>query len=388
MGSPAPAGSVILSFLLTGMQRAGTTLVEKLLCNHPDLSVLSQPLPFLMVEAKRRFLRTLDAGADPYPLGPLFRERRYVPEDLRRHLEGDRWSPAEVVAMLEEGRGSPGQYTEISPRAAARALGERPLDLAATLATLYGRLGPRAHAAASGAKETLAEELVPYLLARGFRAIVVLRDPRDVLASLNHGVGSRYGGRRKPTLFNLRNWRKSVAFALHLRSHPGFRFLRYEDLVERPLEELDRLAGLLGVAPFSQGVFEDGIGRILDQDGAEWRGNSSHGAPGETLSEASIGRYREVLPSEVVAFAEAVCGPEMRLLGYSIDGAGADPAAVIATFQDPYPVEREELRGYACDGREREDEIRRLELLREGPKAAALPFLLFPEAWQALHATP
>jgi hypothetical protein len=95
-------------------------------------------------------------------------------------------------------------------------------------------------AAYVGGKETLWEEMLPFLLERGAAGVIILRDPRDVLASLNHGRGAEYGGRLKPTLFNIRNWRKSAAFALHLERHPRFLWLRYEDLVTRPREVLDR----------------------------------------------------------------------------------------------------------------------------------------------------
>ena len=46
-------------FFITGMGRSGTTLLEKLLCNHKDLSVLSQPLPLVFIDLKKRFLETL-----------------------------------------------------------------------------------------------------------------------------------------------------------------------------------------------------------------------------------------------------------------------------------------------------------------------------------------
>jgi Sulfotransferase family len=47
------------TLFVTGMQRSGTTLLEKLLHAHPELSVLSQPFPLLFVEVKRAFLESI-----------------------------------------------------------------------------------------------------------------------------------------------------------------------------------------------------------------------------------------------------------------------------------------------------------------------------------------
>ena len=65
------------ALFVTGAQRSGTTLLEKVLASQPGISMLSQPFPLLFVEVKRAFLRSL-GNDDPYPLGHLFRERRYT----------------------------------------------------------------------------------------------------------------------------------------------------------------------------------------------------------------------------------------------------------------------------------------------------------------------
>ena len=62
-----------------------------------------------------------------------------------------------------------------------------PGDFAATLEQLYRRLGQPKRARWFGGKETLCEEFVPYLLERGAFCAIILRDPRDTLASMNHG---------------------------------------------------------------------------------------------------------------------------------------------------------------------------------------------------------
>jgi hypothetical protein len=161
-----------------------------------------------------------------------------------------------------------------------------------------------------------------------------------MLASLNHGRGQQFGGTLKPTLFNLRHWRKSVAFALHLQDHPRVTWMRYEDLVADPVPQLNRLARMLDVPAFSDAMFEHGI---LDQDGRPWEGNSSHFST-RGLDASSVGAYRTVLPAAVTAYAEAACYPELAALGYSVSISRDEVPAILAGFHEPYDDVRENLR--------------------------------------------
>ncbi|HSF42647.1 MAG TPA: sulfotransferase [Thermoanaerobaculia bacterium] len=370
------------TLFVTGMQRSGTTLLEKLLASHPEISVLSQPFPLLFVEAKRAFLRDFLGESPAYPLGPLFGEERYTPSDLARFLAG--WRPGlaqvrEVFAALE---GFSGQYTRFPPAELEAALAElTPGDLMHAVSHLYRALSGSPEARVHGGKETICEELLPFLLGRGCRGIVILRDPRDVLASLNHGRGREHGGRLKPTLYNLRNWRKSVAFALHLEPHPLFARVRYEDLVARPAEALAPLAGFLGVPPFEEDLFASGI---RDRDGRIWEGNSSHGAL-HGVSAAPVGAWREVLPPGVARFVEAACYPELVRLGYPVSLAWEEVPGVLASFEDPYGLEREDLAEHAGPAA-LSRELSRLELLPRPASAASRPAFLFEDVHDALRA--
>ncbi len=335
---------------LTGMQRSGTTLLEKL------LGLLSQPFPLLFVEAKRDFLRGLGRSGVRYPLGHLFLEDGYRPEDFHRHLEELRFDGARLQRIFEEMQGFSGQYTRVDPAAIPRL---PPRGFAELLTSLYRALST------AGSKETICEEFLPYFLDQGWRCALILRDPRDVVASLNHGRGPEYGGRLKPTVFNVRNWRKSVAYALHLEGTPGFLWLRYEDLVADPGAVLQA---------FGLGNFETGEIR-------GWTGNSSHG---ERLgvSAASVGAYRKVLSPEVIRFIEAACLPEMRLLGYPVSLDVEEAPGVLRDFKEPYEITREGMESDITS----EDEVRRLELLGEDdPDTATRPWFLFERAHARLR---
>ncbi len=367
---------------VTGMQRSGTTLLEKLLCNHPRISILSQPFPLLFVEVKRRFLRLLGEADAPYPLGDLFLEASYDEEGLHGFLAGLTLGAPDLRALFEEMAHFSGQYTRFAPERREEVLGRlAPGDLASILAQLYRSLAHRPGADWFGGKETLWEELLPFLLERGFTCLLILRDPRGVLASLNHGRGLEHGGRLKPTLFNVRNWRKSAAFALHLESHSRFLCLRYEDLIASPRESLDRIAALLGVEPFAEELFVSGI---RGQDGQLWEGNSSHRAQ-RGIDPSSADLHREVLPPEVARYVEATCWPELRCLGYPVYLGWAEAPEVIRGFADPYEVTRPELRGYVTDPARADEELRRCELLRGGEASEARVFFLFEDVFNRLR---
>jgi hypothetical protein len=361
-------------------------LIEKLLCNHPRISLLSQPFPLLFVEVKRRFLRLLGEAHARYPLGNLFLETRYGERDLHRFLADQSLDATDLRAVLAEMADFSGQYTRFAPERLAETLRRlEPGDLASVLAQLYGSLAHKPGADRLGGKETLWEELLPFLLDRGFAGLVIVRDPRDVLASLNHGRGPQYGGRLKPTLFNVRNWRKSAAFVLHLRNRPGFFWLRFEDLIARPREVLDRIAGFLGVERFAEELLE---GTIRDQDGLPWEGNSSHQVR-RGIDPLAAARYREILPAEVARYVEAACWPELRSLGYPVDLDWDEIPDVIRGFTDPYGMDRPELSGFASEPMSRTsrtaEELRRHELLRGGDGDEAGPFFLFEDVFRQLR---
>jgi Sulfotransferase domain len=369
---------------VTGMQRAGTTLCGRLVGAHPGVTILSQPFPLLFVEAKRAFMRELTppAGDVRYPLAHLFLEERYRPREFAAFLSRYRASAETLDRLFGEMATFSGQYTRPDPerlRPAVRRLDRA--DFASTVADLYRAMSDGPETAVYGGKETLCEEFLPYFLDSGWTAILIVRDPRDVLASLNHGRGQEYGGRLKPTLFNVRNWRKSVAFALHLAGHPRFTWVRYEDVVARPLQSLGRVAAALGVEPFTEAMIDRAL---TSAAGVRWPGNSSHRRhDGVTIG--SIGTYREVLPATVAAYVEATCYPELRCLGYESSIGERDVPQILTTFEEPYEISRPDLARYSTTPADVAAEIRRAQLVREAGCDASESYFLFTDVHARLR---
>lgn len=368
---------------VTGMARCGTTLIEKLISHHGAASLLSQPFPFLFLGAKRAFLKTIGRGADAYPLGDLFLETEYTPADFRRHLRGRTMEAETVRSVFTAMDGYSGQYTKFDAATLDQVLARLPAgDLASTVDALYTALSADPSAQLRGGKETGCEEFLPHLLDAGARCLVIVRDPRDMLASLNHGQGPTFAGTVKPTLFNLRQWRKSVAFVMHLREHPCFFWLRYEDLVADPVSVLNPVLTALGVSPYRADAFAEGI---RTKDGSPWHGNSSYTERHE-LDATSVGQYKTVLPPAVQRASEALCYPELRYLGYATRLRPADLREVIATFTEPYPCVREDLRERFADPRRIEEELERVRLLQD-PAGSLQPYFLFDDVYRLLRRT-
>jgi hypothetical protein len=355
--------------LVTGAQRSGTTLLAKLLNTRDRLSILSQPFPLLFTEVKGAFLRTLGHD-DRYPLGHLFLENRYSGEAFGRFLHEWRTTPEELRPLFARMTGYSGQYTRFTDAQLEEALSRIPPDagFAEVVASLDRSLSGDADAEVFGSKETICEEYVPPLLDRGFRCVILIRDPRDVVASLNHGRGSKFAGELKPTLFNIRSWRKSVAFALAMDGHPRFAWCRYEDLVANPGGELSRL----GLGTFSTAA------EVRDANGDVWRGNSSHGEM-HGISAASVGAHRSMLPAPVAQWIEAACLPELRCLGYETTLTRETATHVLEQFREHYTITRMGMEADAATPANVVLETQRLERAAQAPGEKSARWFLFPQ---------
>ncbi len=369
--------------LVTGMPRSGTTLVDKLLSSHPQAHVLSQPLPLLYVRIKRAFLESRPtAGREPlalrYPLNDMFGPNYYPPAELRQFLESFRLSRELCRQTLEEMVPFDGQYTK--PSSPFQVLeGYRPAPLHDFVERYCEPLVATGQPRIAGTKEAYCEEYTPYYLSSGARVLEILRDPRDILTSLNSGHGPRFGGRSKPHLFNLRQWRKSVAFALAHRAQPGFLAVRYEDLVRDPPSVTARITDFLELDRFAPEILR---GDLKSQSGERWSSNSSS-CPATRIVTDSIGRYRRHLSRETDLFVQAVCFAEMKELGYEVEIGEGEVLPILARYLESGPAERPELGSYLWSEDRYIEEQARWQSMGQGTFEPA--WFLFEEAFLSLR---
>jgi len=353
--------------LVTGCYRSGTTLVEKLLHSHPQVAIGAQPFSPLFWIAMEKFHGSMGITRR-YPLGHLFGERGYGPKARDAFLGRLELSASDLDRLFSQLDPSEDfasskirtQRDRIDPGSFRSVLRQ--------FLELLDELYPKEQGRIVGAKEIVCEEFMPFLLAHGHACILIIRDPRDVVASVHFGKRGEYTGAQRPVLNTLRLWRKSVAFAIELEGTPGFSWLRYEDLVGDPVRSMLALTSALGLEEFSSSTFD---GELQDQSGEVWRANSSF-EPHAGVSRGSVGSYRARLPNSVVRYIETLCLPEMRLIGYEADRATTFDPEVVRSYRDPFEETHSRFEsGYSHAPVRVDAEIARFEGIASGELSAA-----------------
>lgn len=164
-----------------------------------------------------------------------------------------------------------------------------------------------------GAQTGLIERYADHLFAAypGLRIVHMLRDPRDryeaSLARWPDGRG-RAGGA-------VARWHYSTALAeRHARRHPdAYLIVRFEDLVHDTEATLQRVCGFIG-APYTPDM--------LSMDAApKLRATlvAGGGAGRQLLQPGFIGRHRDKVPADELAFMQLHLGRRMRAYGYAPD---------------------------------------------------------------------
>lgn len=319
------------NLLITGCYRSGTTLVEKVLNQHPGLAVASQPFPVLYALLKERFLAERNLTRR-YPLDHLFLESGFTRADFYAFLDRYRVESEDLYELFDRLEKYQGLWTPEIRSARGELRGGTFWDLYDQLQRFLERLFPRPGVVYRGTKEVLIEEYAPYFARHKIPVVCVMRDPRGMIASLNFCERGNFAGANRPVLFSLRAWRKSVAIATELASTGTGWVVRYEDIAVRPTAVLQPLCEWLQVEPVPEDVLS---GTLIDQYGRTWHGNSSFSAK-EGIQRDSIASWEAKLPRAVVEYIETICMPEMRLLGYGPSIRREFDPEVIRSYRDPF----------------------------------------------------
>ena len=280
--------------IISGMMRSGTTLIQKALSAHPEIDIEYQSRTNQLIGIKKLFLEGL--GRENYHV-----LSHYNPSKGYKFQDFFEWQ-----ASQEAVRGQIFSGLECSDSLVV------------------------------GVKEVLAEEFYPKLLEEGVYCLNIIRDPRDVIASMSFGHGSEFTGKPRPVLFDLRNWRKSVHFSLRLKESDSFKTIIFEDLIGDPDKVLGKLFDWLKVSKLPA--------KHVDNKMKEnkWNGNSSFGNK-RPFDRSVIGGYKSILPLSTISFIDAVCFPEMDWAGYKLDNTELDIISTIRNYRDPFPIERDEF---------------------------------------------
>lgn len=311
---------------ITGMGRSGTTLIEKLLTNHPKIDMLSQPFPLVFISLKSMFLESIGIN-EYYVLNNNTNDTKYTQEEFDKFLSNVNIKQEFLINLFAKMQQYSGQYTK--PNSLIRTETDKGFYNFNEIFEASLNYFSLKNKEFTGTKETMCEEFLPYLCNNQFKSIIIVRDPRDVVASANYPKGEKHFGSKKPILFILRTWIKSINYIRLLQKNKNLFYFKYEDLVTAPYEILAKVTDFLGTTPFEKNHFEKGI---YDRDGELWKANTSFDTKTSFISSKSVGGYRNVLSDDEINYIESICKSEMELMGYSFD---TQPnKKIIKTFKD------------------------------------------------------
>ncbi len=326
--------------LINGVFRSGTTLLSRALNVHPQCLVISDPFIYFF-KAYRNY-HYVEAGYTEFhpdePMSDWFLDPR--DDALRRILDSDfsEEMPPEykekVRADIVDWKSH--QHSELCRRI-DEADGQTFADFFDGLMRLSLDIYGDDNTRLLGTKVSWCEEFIP-ALSRAFpnmKFVFPVRDVRAIVASQN-SLSGRLEGKR-PLLFYLRHWRKSVNFLLLFASHPSLRNqrflnLRYEDLIR------DARAHLSAICDFLELEFEEAIcssDNFTTPDGSgPWQPNTSYVA-GRGFYSTSLDKWRSILSLEQIDAISALAGPELSVMGYEVDDA--DQSRVFALGKNIEP---------------------------------------------------
>jgi hypothetical protein len=362
---------------ITGLYRSGTTLVEKIIQNNPEIFIANQPTPFLFFELKNKILKEDNVEYYP-PLNTLFSEKYEDVNLFKKKIDSTLIDHNDLVSIMNKSYEYKGGLTKEIKKITNKLDPGTLIKVYRQIITLLAKEF-NYHGNYFGSKEVLCEEYIPYFIGKDVKTILVYRDPRDVITSLNYGKGEDYTGAIRPTLYNLRKWRKSIAFVLKYKSHPNFHSIKYEDLINSTCNTLEKTSNFLGI-DINKKLFNNGI---KDQYGNLWKSNSSHNVT-SIINNDSIKKYLKVLPEEMIRYIETICFPELLALGYDLNYPRLD-VSKIKSFKEPYDNIRNDFeRDYSSTRKHVNEELYRLELLSSSNTLDIEKWFIFGEVYKEL----
>jgi hypothetical protein len=293
--------------IICGHQRSGTTLLQSLLDGHPQLLSLPNEgayfSSFAYVARSAPSIRDMDRFAAEWV-------SRFVDPNFEPHFRLGN-SDANRNPAVDFARSLFGWYEAVRSRV--------PQEFAALLAlaaAFWATTTPLSVPELWVEKTPQNEHHVDRFAFFGAaRFIQLVRDPRAVLGSLGE-IYRTIGIAR----FDVAKHARAIGRSLHLADENsrrlGSRYLvvRYEDVVARPSQEIERVRQFLGIAP-------DPTLLVPTAGGSAVRANSSFGQPAPGVIESS--RPTSVLAAEHLALLGVYAADSARLFGYEVGAPGS-----------------------------------------------------------------
>jgi len=305
--------------LVLGTQRSGKTLISRALNTHPNIIVQMEPFFFFFKMCRNIFLRDVlkKTDFDPdYPMDSGFCKSHDEKQLLKEYFSRLEFTHSDIeelkVLTVKQNRGKM-RAPKIIPFLDKLQAGTAPTVLKCLLGIL-NEAYKKQDVMVVGLSEGWCDEYIEILLNyddMDFRCIHCIRDPRAIVASRN--VGGRIHVGKYPLLFIIRHWRKTIAYSILCKDHPGYMSVRYENVVREPEKWFREICDFIGV-PFSERLLETSL--YVNGDGSIWQRNTAYKGPiKEGFSTDSVERWEGILSRDEVGLIEYLCKTEMDYLG-------------------------------------------------------------------------
>ncbi|OUU53234.1 MAG: hypothetical protein CBC25_01170 [Pelagibacteraceae bacterium TMED65] len=178
------------------------------------------------------------------------------------------------------------------------------------------------------------------------KAILILRDPRSILASFK-----RYTNAPTPlyleAVFNAFDCMRHAIFYQNSSISKKIYVTRYEDFVKNPSNELNKVLRKFSLEKMTVSKFQESI--WFDPYGSEWFSNSSFAKnePKKFDTKNAINRWRNNLSEHEIKMTEFICSAEMREFNYDRkfeDVNIKDLESYLSSFKDS--MEKETIIGH------------------------------------------
>lgn len=168
-----------------------------------------------------------------------------------------------------------------------------------------------------GDKESMAWTRIPAFLEMfpDGKAIVIVRDPRDVVNSFKHTTIAK-GDDYLISLFDVVD-AINHAVRLSLRSPDRVLMVKFEKLKLQPEAEVRRLCNFLEI-DFDPVMLDEGA--FTDHSGNIWDGKESLSFPTETDKLAPVGRWKKMIASDDLFLCEWIARSQIQAIDQALSG--------------------------------------------------------------------
>ncbi len=295
-------GELIRPIFIVGSERSGTTLLRLMLHAHPRIAIPPQTKYVKKLYKRRLFFGNL-AGE---------KNRQELARWLHSHFDGS--------TKLDD--------LEIDPETVRSAVLEAS-SLGEALAQPFIAYAAKHNKPRWGDKRPYYIKYLSKLrmLFPGAQIIHLIRDCRDVVASLKHMPWWK-----NDATYSILNWMEAIDKGLHARQTTRldeYLELRYEDLVQEPERELQRICQFLSESYTPKMLQFSDVARYAVPDyKMAW-----HAATIQSLNRNSVERWKSELSSEEVSLIEWSCEKELEAMGYSLSGSAAPLKSARSAFR-------------------------------------------------------